>query len=167
MPKTHMYTAKNFANGKHKHIYQVWANMKQRCMNPNNSRYPDYGGRGITVCDRWLSFENFLADMGVPPPKHTLDRIDNDKGYSKDNCRWTTASIQNKNSRRAKHFTVGKQTMCISDWCRTTGISYGLYKARIKRGWSQERALTTPPNNTGKKKALTTRPTQGDLHGTL
>lgn len=153
MPKTHMHTANKFDNGKNKPLYQVWINMKQRCGNPNNGRYSDYGGRGITVCARWMVFENFMEDMGNPPPKHTLDRIDNDKGYSKENCRWASVSTQNKNSRRAKHITLGKQTMCISDWCRVTDISYGLYKARVKRGWTQEAALTTPPHNTGKKRS--------------
>lgn len=142
---SHKFTANNFNNGKNKRTYQVWGNMKQRCLNPNSTRYADYGGRGITVCERWLSFENFLADMGVAPDGLTLDRVDNEKGYSPDNCVWNTYANQNKNSRRAKLVTIGKRTMCINDWCRLIGLSYCSYKQRIKNGWSQEQALTKPP----------------------
>ena len=74
--------------------------MHGRCGNPKHPRYADYGGRGITVCERWHSFENFLADMGEPPPGLTLDRINNDLGYSPENCRWATVSEQNFNRKR-------------------------------------------------------------------
>lgn len=78
--------------------------MKQRCLNPNNNQFHNYGARGITVCDRWLdSFENFYNDMGEPPTSsHSLDRIDNDRGYSPDNCRWATPSEQTYNRRDYK-----------------------------------------------------------------
>lgn len=80
--------------------YHTWKGMIQRCANPNASRYKDYGGRGITVCEEWLSFEKFYADMGDRPTGTSLDRIDNNSGYYKDNCRWATQSIQNSNKRR-------------------------------------------------------------------
>jgi hypothetical protein len=83
-------------------VYNRWKEMHARCYNPKHPRYADYGGRGITVCERWHSFENFLADMGEPPPGLTLDRINNDLGYSPENCRWTTVSEQNSNTRRSK-----------------------------------------------------------------
>jgi len=154
--KSHGMTAGKHNARHYPSIYGVWKNMKQRCTNPNNPRYVDYGGRGITVCKRWLSFENFYADMGDRPKGMSLDRRNNDRGYSPSNCQWASTSAQNINSRRAKPTRIGNETMCISDWCRKTGITYGLYKARVRKGWSLEKALTTPPrkqvNNRTKEK---------------
>ena len=84
-------------------LYAVWSAMRQRCSNPRNKDYRHYGGRGITVCDRWAVFENFLADMGERPgPGYSIDRVDNDQGYFPENCRWATQSEQVRNSRRWK-----------------------------------------------------------------
>lgn len=87
-------------------LYCVWASMRNRCNNPNIPQWKDYGGRGITVCKRWDSFATFVADMGPRPNGYLLDRINNDKGYSPSNCRWTTRSQQQLNQRRTRKITI-------------------------------------------------------------
>jgi hypothetical protein len=86
--------------GKDTRVYRVWAAMIYRCTNPRDKHWKDYGGRGITVCDRWRKFENFYADMGGPPPGLSIDRLNNDGNYCKENCAWRTAAEQAKNKRR-------------------------------------------------------------------
>lgn len=143
MKKTHGMTARPYTATKYPRIFGIWKNMKQRCLNPHSPRYGDYGGRGIRICKRWLKFENFYADMGSPPKGKTLDRKNNTGHYTKRNCRWAVVTQQAQNSRRAKVVRIGKTSLCISEWCRRTGITYGVYKARLRAGWSQEKALTT------------------------
>lgn len=98
--------------------YSVWLNMKQRCYNPKNGAYMNYGGRGIIMCDEWKnSFSAFLKDMGTRPKRYTLDRIDNNKGYSLDNCRWATPAEQNVNQRIRKDNTSGYRGVLLDKSC--------------------------------------------------
>lgn len=88
--------------------YNSWHQMKQRCLNPNDKRYEDYGGRGITICERWMDFNNFLADMGEKPDKsYSIDRIDNEKGYYPGNCKWASREEQQRNNRVQKNNSFG------------------------------------------------------------
>jgi hypothetical protein len=130
--------------------YRIWSSMKSRCCLPTNRAFHWYGGRGITVCDRWMKFENFLADMGRrPSAKHSLDRADNDKGYAPGNCRWATQKEQTNNSRNNVRLRLGVREMTISEWSTETGIDQNTISVRVRRGWSVEKSLTTPPHNRG------------------
>ena len=126
--------------------YKAWKAMKQRCFNPNNKQYLDWGGRGITVCDRWKnSFENFLADMGLKPtPKHSIDRIDNDDNYFSDNCRWATKAEQQNNQRTKPLITIGNDTYTIAQWTTEKGYDKSVIHNRLKYGWSDYDAVMTP-----------------------
>lgn len=119
-----------------------WRSMIYRCKNP---RAVYYYGRGLRVCSRWKKFSNFVTDMGDRPAGMTLDRIDNNKGYSPDNCRWATRKTQQQNTRYADFLTVGGVTLCQADWGRRVGIPQGTISKRLTRGWSVERAIMTPP----------------------
>lgn len=124
--------------------YNSWCSMHSRCSNPAHSRYRNYGGRGISVCERWRSFENFLADMGRCGKGMTLDRRDNDGNYEPGNCRWATARQQVLNRSNAIFLTMGSETMHVSTWSEQVGIPASLLRQRKKAGWSDEKALTTP-----------------------
>lgn len=102
-----------------KPIYYIWASMLTRCLNPKAKCFKNYGGRGITVCERWLKFENFLADMGEKPDGLSLDRIENDKGYYKENCRWATFEEQANNRRNNVMIKIGSDVKSIAQWAKT------------------------------------------------
>lgn len=124
--------------------YKTWDSMIRRCHQADHYAFPNYGARGITVCDRWRGpegFGNFLDDMG---PKHagaSLDRVDNNLGYSKENCRWTDMRVQSNNRRGNILFTSCGQTRTLADWSRVTGISDNTMRERLKRGWSMDDAI--------------------------
>lgn len=127
--------------------FKIWLGILQRCTNPNNRAYRDYGGRGITVCERWESFENFYADMGERPAGHSIDRIDNDGPYCPENCHWATRGEQRRNSRKVIRVEYQGKTMVLLDWAKELGFTYPTLKHRFQRGWSVERAFTTPARN--------------------
>lgn len=120
--------------------YCVWSGMKHRCYDKDNEKYPDYGARGITVCDRWLvSFSNFLEDMGKrTSPKHTIDRRDNDGNYEKSNCRWATSRQQTRNKRNNHWIEHNGMKMIMNDWAEYFGIDQSSLHEMLKRKKSFE-----------------------------
>lgn len=134
--------------------YHIWNSMLDRCRNPNNPAYKHYGERGITVCERWAAFENFLTDMGEKPHKRSLDRIDNNKGYSPENCRWATNKEQSNNKRTCIQLTYNGETKNITEWADYLDIDRNLIYSRIEAGWSTHKALLTP----SRKKKSTYKP---------
>ena len=126
-------------------LYATWRAMIKRCSDPRHHNWKHYGGRGIRVCARWLkSYGAFEADMGLrPSPTHTLDRIDNDKGYSPQNCRWASSAQQARNKRGSRFATLNGVTKPLIDWAAERGLPYYQVHKRVSAGWSVERALTT------------------------
>ncbi len=125
--------------------YNCWRNMKARCTNPKNHKWADYGGRGITVCAAWGTFDGFLADMGECPPNHSIDRIDVNGNYTPDNCRWADPTQQANNQRGNTRLTLRGVTKTVSEWAREIGTNPTTILQRINRsGWSVEKALTEP-----------------------
>lgn len=131
--------------GQKTRVYLCWRNMITRCYNPRTKDYADYGGRGITVCDRWRrSFSDFLSDLGEPPSdKHTLERRDNDGNYCPGNVRWATPTEQARNTRRNRMITFAGKTQCLAAWAAGLGIDQATLSQRLKK-WSLADALTTP-----------------------
>jgi hypothetical protein len=132
-------------------MYRIWTMMKQRCLNPSAPDYANYGGRGITVCERWKnSFEDFRKDMGEPPSgSHTLDRRKNEAGYEPGNCRWATDEEQRNNKRNSHFLTHEGVTKTVAERSRAVGIAGVTIRSRLARGWSASRALTVPATETG------------------
>ena len=124
--------------------HQAWRDMKHRCTNPNNPKYADYGGRGISYDPRWESFENFIADMGRRPPKHSLERRDNDGNYRPDNCYWATRTTQLRNTRANRLITWNGKTQCLAAWAEELNLGRNCLHHRLKVGWPVERMMTTP-----------------------
>ena len=151
---------RNTTHGLYRHpLYVTWKDMCSRCNDSNATGYERYGGRGIKVCDRWSGtggFPNFLEDMGERPEGTSLDRIDNNGNYCKENCRWFTPKGQHRNKRNNKLLTLNGEIKTLAEWSEELGISSDTITTRLTRlGWDEEKALTTPVNdlysNTGVK----------------
>lgn len=126
--------------------YMVWKSMRARCRNPKSASFSRYGGRGITVCEKWeRSFIDFLGDMGRrPSPLHSLERKDNDGHYCKDNCHWATMTEQNRNRSINTFLILGNRSATLAEWSEITGLKRTTISMRISKGMSVADALTTP-----------------------
>lgn len=145
----------------HTRIHNIWMGIRDRCLCPTNKSFNHYGGRGIKICERWESFENFLADMGESPsPKHSIDRIDHNGGYSPENCRWATQAEQLRNTRRTRFEVYAGKKWCVTDLAAHLGLDLGTLRGRIRCGWPKERWAQPPRYQI---KARGSRPSPG--HG--
>ena len=125
--------------------YMTWKRMRNRCNNVRGSDYDNYGGRGIKICERWNDFKLFLQDMGPRPGDgYSIDRIDNDKGYCPENCRWATVEQQANNKRSSRILVHNNESKTLAEWSRETGLKSHTIFARIAKGWSVSDALTKP-----------------------
>jgi hypothetical protein len=123
--------------------YACWAQMKARCLNPNHRSYSKYGGRGITVSEDWLDFDKFLKDMGCRPSEaHSLERINNDLGYSKENCEWAVQKEQVRNRRNTKMIEFEGKRIPLAAACEITGVNYMTAFNRLAKGYSVETSLS-------------------------
>ena len=124
--------------------YAVWNGMISRCTNPKHKAFKDYGGRGISVCERWRTFKNFFLDMGCAPAGMTLDRQNNNLGYSKANCRWVSHEVQSNNTRANVLMALNGKTQNVTQWAKELGWSRNAIYDRLRLGWTHERTLTQP-----------------------
>ena len=128
--------------------YTIWKDMRKRCNNPSSTNFNRYGGRGISVCERWNKFENFIADMGErPSDNHSIDRIDNDGNYKPDNCQWATIVEQARNRSNNRNLTIYGKTMSMAEWHEIVAheTSYSAIKLRLYAGWSDKEAVFGKP----------------------
>jgi hypothetical protein len=131
-------------------LYSIWQGMKKRCSRIKNSNFIWYGGRGVSICPEWKNFENFfewnklLGEKGYKKGL-SLDRINNEMGYSPENCRWTTAVTQGRNKRNNLLVTINGETKCVAEWAEIFSINRYLVYSRIRNGWELNEGLFTPP----------------------
>lgn len=151
--------ARNFSHGKTETVeYAAWKNMIRRCYNKNHPEYKNYGYRGITVCDEWkTNFPAFLSHIGERPSgskefKHSIDRIDNSRGYEPGNVRWADNKTQGRNRRNNKFLTFRGATRTWSEWAAEIGIALSTFRRRMERGWSLERVVLTSRITSAEKK---------------
>jgi hypothetical protein len=121
--------------------YQSWCTMKARCNNPTDRAYKHYGARGITICEKWSDFNNFLADMGVKPEGYTIERLDVNKGYYKENCTWIPKVERAANKQNTLWIEYNGESVCLADLCRERGLRYGTIYARLSRGMEVAKAI--------------------------
>ena len=133
---------------------KTWEAMIRRCTNPDDKDYPNYGGRGVKVCARWLnSFKHFVADMGVKPEGTSLGRVCNDGDYDADNCRWETIIQQNNNRRSSKLITYRGRTQTVAQWAREIGICQKTLGYRLRSGWHLDDAMSAEVDRTKRRVA--------------
>ena len=133
-------------------VHNTWKSMIQRCTDQRADSFPRYGGRGITVCERWRTFENFYADMGAPPTlRHSIERRNNNGNYEPDNCCWATLKEQQNNRSDNRFMTIGAATMTIQQWADSTGVPGSRIRKRLDAGYEPAHALNDPlwPNTPG------------------
>ena len=130
-------------------LYHIWNGLNGRCNNPNNKDYPDYGGRGIKVCQEWRTADNFFkwAKESGYADDLSIDRIDNNKDYCPTNCRWMPMSKQQRNKRNNKLIEFNGETHCIAEWAEITGIASQTINSRLRYGWTIDEALTIKPSH--------------------
>jgi len=122
--------------------YSIWADMKKRCSNPKHAFWMYYGGKGISVCQKWQRFEGFFEDMGQPPEGLSLDRIDGSLGYYPENCRWATAQEQSRNRSNRRVVRALGNELSVVEWAEKLGINESTIRARLNKGWSDHDAVT-------------------------
>lgn len=134
--------------GSKSRLFNIWQGMRYRCMNPNSKAYADYGLRGIQICALWEQdfqiFREWATSHGYTETL-TIERINVNKGYDPDNCTWISKGQQSKNTRNTVRYTIGEETMILSEWAERYSISYATIQRRIAGGWSVEQAITTAP----------------------
>lgn len=152
--RTPTQRARRRALGAEKPMAHILENMIQRCHNPNNPSFVNYGGRGVKVCDRWRDVPGaFAEDMGErPSPAHSIERIDNNGPYSPENCRWATREEQNRNTRQNVNLTHQGETLCVAQWAARLGVPAALIRDRLRLGWDTARALSEPAHATRPKR---------------
>lgn len=128
--------------------FESWRGMIERCTNKNSISYPNYGGKGIKVCEAWMDFYVFFKDLGERPKGSTLDRKDVYGDYCKDNCRWATQAEQSRNKSNNVNLLIDGKTMCVADWCQEYNINRTTVLCRLKRGWPASKAIKTPARQT-------------------
>lgn len=134
--------------------YKSWRRMLCRCRAKTGPNYKNYVQKGITVCDRWKTFVNFLEDMGSAQDGVTIDRIDSSRGYKPGNCRWSTMTENVRNRTITKKAEFNGETKSVAEWAEIVGISYNTLRARLDRGWDVVRAFTTPKMSNKESSAL-------------